>query len=307
MILWSVSVANINCASWCRVWTCDGSFWCIDGALPGPCNACAHPPSPPPSPAPPRPPPPSPPTPPETVALLQPPPRSPLPASRSQTALSKTPAPYVCPAYYHLCEPNSRQQLHFCDVDIDCFGDTVYCQYSFACPSQTGRCCVVQPHHATSPPFPPPLPQLPLPLPPARQALLSCPAGYHLCAPNQRHRQAFCDVDIDCFGDADYCHAFNTACPMQKSCCIVQPIYLKFGPPPPIPFPPPSLPPFPLVEVCPAHTNLCAPNGRQKNVFCDVDRDCYGDNDYCTANPACPVSRGERGTLLATPTRTNPH
>jgi len=46
-----------------------------------------------------------------------------------------------------------------------------------------------------------------------------------------------------------------------------------------------------MVLVCPTGTHLCAPNGRQSKVFCDVDRDCYGDLDYCSGD-ACPAKKG---------------
>ena len=120
-------------------------------------------------------------------------------------------------------------------------------------------------------------------------APLVCPSGYHLCEPNERQKAAFCDVDIDCFGDADYCHAFNTACPQQKGCCVVAPEKAVFLPLPP-PLPPAS--PAPWVPICPTGTHLCGPNGRQREIFCDVDRDCYGDNDYCIGGAACPQKTG---------------
>jgi len=131
------------------------------------------------------------------------------------------------------------------------------------------------------PPSHPPPPHVPM--------SYFCPKGYHLCNPNKRQPLHFCDVDVDCWGDVDYCHTFNSVCREQRGCCVV-PAVRSFLPPSPPPLPP--APPAPLVPVCPEHTHLCAPNGRQKGIFCDVDRDCYGDMDYCRASPACQAKKG---------------
>ena len=110
-----------------------------------------------------------------------------------------------------------------------------------------------------------------------------------MCAPNERQPSWFCDVDVDCWGDADYCHMFNPVCPEQKECCVVQPTHREYTPP----LPPAA--PTPIVPICPVNTHLCAANGRQPRAFCDVDPDCYGDSEYCfgsNVTNGCPEKKG---------------
>jgi len=69
----------------------------------------------------------------------------------------------------------------------------------------------------------------------------------------------------------------------------VQPTHRVYAPP----LPPAA--PTPTVPICPVNTHLCAANGRQPRVFCDVDPDCYGDNEYCFGSNVpngCPEKKG---------------
>jgi len=112
--------------------------------------------------------------------------------------------------------------------------------------------------------------------------VMQCPAEYHLCLPNKQRSEAFCDLDLDCVGDQDNCRGFTVACPAQTGCCVVSP-FLAVVPDPPPPAPP--RPPAPLVPVCPQYMHLCAANKQQAHVFCDVDQDCWGD-EQCGQSPA---------------------
>jgi len=104
----------------------------------------------------------------------------------------------------HLCAPNQLQPDVFCDIDQDCWGDVEHCGASELCPEQKG-CCVQRPVLV-------PRPQVPV-----------CPERMHLCAPNQRQPDVFCDIDQDCWGDVDYCGA-SDLCPEQKGCCVQSPV-----------------------------------------------------------------------------------
>jgi len=126
-----------------------------------------------------------------------------------------SPPPQMCPPEYHLCEPNEQQPFAFCDLDWDCYGNLNDCRaFTSACPAQKG-CCVVQPIEAVFEPPTPPSP--PAPLVPV------CPEHMHLCSPNENQEEVFCDIDQDCYGDADICGS-NPACPdMRTGCCVQEP------------------------------------------------------------------------------------
>ena len=130
------------------------------------------------------------------------------------------------------------------------------------------------------PPLPPPVPPVqplrPSPPPPPSPPVVCdepnlCPSEFNLCPPNGAHPNAFCDLDWDCVGDNDFCRAGTQACPGQKDCCTQTPVC-----------------------PCPAEYFYClTPNERHDGPFCDLDDDCFGDNDFCRAGTdACPTQRG---------------
>mmetsp|Transcript_13180 Transcript_13180/g.31358 ORF Transcript_13180/g.31358 Transcript_13180/m.31358 type:complete len:515 (-) Transcript_13180:204-1748(-) len=132
------------------------------------------------------------------------------------------------------------------------------------------------PSPPSSPPHPPHPPHASLPSTlrsrSAECDVLSCPFEYHMCPPNERRpsQTGFCDLDADCVGDKEFCRAGTKACPKQTGCCVVAPTC-----------------------ACPPEYTYCrGPSKLHKGPFCDLDKDCVGDNDFCReGTEACPIQR----------------
>lgn len=180
------------------------------------------------------------------------------------------------------------------------------------------------PSPPSSPPHPPHPPHASLPSTlrsrSAECDVLSCPFEYHMCPPNERRpsQTGFCDLDADCVGDKEFCRAgtkvrsilvgtqsftsnnviihdrctlirglaahtvrkmlldaldallWLQACPKQTGCCVVAPTC-----------------------ACPPEYTYCrGPSKLHKGPFCDLDKDCVGDNDFCReGTEACPIQR----------------
>jgi hypothetical protein len=120
--------------------------------------------------------------------------------------------PPRCPDGFHICSPNAKQSMPFCDRDVDCHGDDDCHRTSDDnCEEETGDCstavqgtgpCVVA-ADASAPSF-------------------TCPSvEYTFCGPNERQNEPFCDLDADCYGNTRDCRENTLACPIPNAgCCL---------------------------------------------------------------------------------------